>query len=171
MYRFKMENVYIFRNKIDLSFIKIFPGDWVVIKPNLIKESIKDNDSEWDATVASPKIIKLVCEYVCEKLKSKGKVSICDAPQTDSSFIKIAKKLNLFKIAKQYSDKYGVIVEVIDLRDEEWVNEDGIITQRRKLSGDPNGSIVFNLGENSLFFGHPREGHYYGADYDSKIVN
>ena len=35
-------NVYIFRKKIDLSFIKIFPGDWVVIKPNLIKESLND---------------------------------------------------------------------------------------------------------------------------------
>lgn len=164
-------NVYIFRNKIDLSFIKIFPGDWVVVKPNLIKESIKDIDSEWEATVTSPKIIKLVCEYVCQKLKSKGKVSICDAPQTDSSFIKIAKKLDLFEIAKQCSDKYGIIVEVIDLRNEEWINEDGIITQRRKLSGDPNGSITFNLGENSLFFGHSGEGYYYGADYDSKIVN
>jgi uncharacterized protein (DUF362 family) len=96
----KNMNVYIFQKKIDLSFIKIFPGDWVVIKPNLIKESIKDIGSEWEATVTSPKIIKLVCEYVCQKLKSKGKVSICDAPQTDSSFTKIAKKLNLFNIAK-----------------------------------------------------------------------
>jgi len=92
-------------------------------------------------------------------------------PQADSSFTKIAKKLGLFKIAKQCSAKYGVIVEVIDLRNEEWVNEDGIITQRNKLSGDPNGNIIFNLGENSLFFGHSGEGHYYGAGYNSKIVN
>ena len=67
-------NVYIFRNKIDLSFIKIFPGDWVVIKPNLIKESIKDIDSEWEATITSSKIIKLVCEYICKKLKGKEKL-------------------------------------------------------------------------------------------------
>ncbi|MBW7876788.1 MAG: DUF362 domain-containing protein [Candidatus Cloacimonetes bacterium] len=45
------------------------------------------------------------------------------------------------------------------------------IVKREKLRGDPAGSIVFNLGENSLFYKHPGEGRYYGADYNTEIIN
>ena len=166
-----MNQVYIFRDKIDLSFITVNPGDWVVIKPNLVKECKETDPNEWKSVVTSPELIELVCTYVCEKLNGKGKVTICDAPQTDSSFKKIAERLNLHQLAEKCTSKYGVTVEIVDLRNEEWINEQGIITHRMKLRGDPNGSIRFNLGKDSMFYGYSGEGRYYGADYDSKVVN
>jgi hypothetical protein len=39
------------------------------------------------------------------------------------------------------------------------------------LKGDPHGAIAFNLGSASLFYGHKGEGKFYGADYDSLVVN
>ncbi|MBI5373888.1 MAG: DUF362 domain-containing protein [Candidatus Schekmanbacteria bacterium] len=164
-------NVYIYREKIDLSFIKIIPGDSVVIKPNLIKESKETDPNEWESVITSPKIIELVCEDACKKLSGKGMVTICDAPQTDSSFAKIAEKTGLYGIAKRCSEKYSVKVEVLDLRNEEWVNEGGVITERRKLPGDPKGTIAFNLGKDSFFYKFKGEGRYYGADYDTSVVN
>jgi len=163
--------VLVYKSEIDLSFIQIIPGDWVVIKPNFVTEH-KENDSlEWRSVITNPEIIRTTCEYVAEHLCGKGKITICDAPQTDSSFTNIINKLGLYEIASECSKRFSISVDIIDLRNEEWVNEQGIITQRNKRQGDPNGSIVFNLGRDSLFFGFKGEGRYYGADYDSTVVN
>jgi uncharacterized protein (DUF362 family) len=149
----------------------ICPGDWVVIKPNLVKES-KDNDpSQWECVVTSPTLIGLVCNHVCRRLEGKGRVTICDAPQTDSSFRKIAQLLDLEGIAARCRKEHRIEVEILDLRNEEWVNEAGIITRRNKLRGDYRGTVAFNLADQSLFFGSQGEGRYYGADYDKSVVN
>lgn len=165
-------NVFLTRDTIpDLNFIRIEPGQWVVIKPNLVKESKETDPEEWKSVITSPQLIAAVAEHVCSQLGSSGKVTICDAPQTDSSFEKISEKLGLRKLASALVLKYGTPVEILDLRNEEWTNEGGIITERKKLPGDPNGVIRFNLGKNSLFYGHRGEGRYYGADYDYHITN
>ncbi|MBW2274747.1 MAG: DUF362 domain-containing protein [Deltaproteobacteria bacterium] len=163
--------VHLYRKDIDLSFIEVHPGEWVVLKPNLIKESKETDPDEWECVVTSPGIIELVCADVCRKLAGSGKVTICDAPQTDSSFAAIAERLDLHGIARRCSEEFGIEVEVLDLRNEEWVGEGGIIVERRKQAGDPNGTIAFDLGRDSLFHGHPGEGRYYGADYDAGVVN
>jgi uncharacterized protein (DUF362 family) len=165
-------NVYLTRNGFpDLSFLRINPGDWVVLKPNLIKESKETDPGEWRSVITSPEVIEYVCDHVGGRLAGRGRITICDAPQTDSSFSRIATLLDLQGIADRCSTRHLVPVEVIDLRNEEWRNEGGVIVERRRLPGDPNGVIRFNLGRDSLFYGHPGEGRYYGADYDSAIVN
>ena len=163
-------NITLFEN-LDLSFISIYPGEWVVLKPNFVKENKENDLNEWECVITSPLIIRKVCEYACKKLSGKGKVSICNAPQTDSSFTKIVEKAELYKIASDCMEKYSVEVEILDLRNEEWISKDGIIVERKKLCGDPNGSIVFNLGKQSLFYGYKGEGKYYGADYDEASIN
>ncbi len=164
-------NVYLDREIPSLGFIRITPGQWVVIKPNLVKESKENDPEEWQSVITSPYLIRRVAEYVCRELQGSGKVTICDAPQTDSSFSKINERLGLSGIAEELSVQYRIPVEILDLRNEEWTNEGGVITNRIKLPGDPNGTIRFNLGEKSLFYGHSGEGHYYGADYDYQITN
>ena len=151
--------------------LEILKGNRVVIKPNLVKESKETDMNEWQSVLTSPKLVREVAEYVCQQLKGTGKVTICDAPQTDSSFRKIAQKLGLYELAQELTAKYGTPVEIIDLRNEEWTNEGGVITKREKLLGDPNGAIAFNLGKQSLFYQNKGEGKYYGADYDYNELN
>ncbi len=111
----------------------ICPGNWVVIKPNLVKES-KDNDpSQWECVVTSPALIGMVCDHVCSRLDGKGRVTICDAPQTDSSFQKIARLLDLEGIAARCRKEHRIEVEILDLRNEEWVNEAGIIVGKLRF--------------------------------------
>ncbi len=62
-------------------------------------------------------------------------------------------------------------MELVDLRKEEWEQAEEVIVQRRKLAGDPNGYLAFDLGSRSEFHGHHGEGRYYGADYDSDELN
>ncbi|GHV04224.1 hypothetical protein FACS189416_2090 [Bacteroidia bacterium] len=164
-------NIYITKDKPYLDFIKIKSNDVVVIKPNLVKESKETDKNEWRSVITSAFVIKSVAEYVCKQLAGTGKIYICDAPQTDSSFCKIAKKLGLYDVANELSTQYNTPIEVVDLRNEEWTNEKGIIVKREKLSGDPNGAIAFNLGVDSLFYKFKGEGKYYGADYDYKELN
>ena len=164
-------NIYVNKNKPFLDFIDIKEGDVVVVKPNLVKECKETDISEWKSVITSSSAIFAVSDYVCQRLRNTGKLIICDAPQTDSSFKLIAGKLDLYKIATDCAKKYGTVVEVVDLRNEEWTNKDGVIIDRKKLSGDPNGAIAFNLGKDSLFYGYKGEGKYYGADYDFKEVN
>lgn len=156
---------------IDVSLIRIEAGNWVVIKPNLVKESKETDEKEWESVITSPRLIREVAEHVCKQLGGTGKVTICDAPQTDSSFRKIVQKLGLYELAEELTAKYGTPVEVVDLRNEEWTNEGGVIIKREKLQGDPSGAIAFNLGKQSLFYQNPGEGKYYGADYDYKTLN
>jgi uncharacterized protein (DUF362 family) len=163
--------VYIFKSNPNFSSLVVYPGDWVVIKPNLVKESKETDITEWRSVVTDPRLIRLVCEYVCRQLRGKGRVTICDAPQTDSSFSRIVELLRLQDIADKCKKKYRVPVEIVDLRNEEWISLGGIVTERRTLNGDPEGAVRFNVGRDSFFHGHPGEGRYYGADYDSSIVN
>ncbi len=164
-------NVYIFRENIDLSFIKIQPGEWVVIKPNLLKECNSANPSEWKSVITSGELIAQVCEHVCKQLQGQGKISICDAPQTDSSFKNVSRLLGLETMAQQLTERYKVMIEVLDLRDEEWTNVEEVIVKRDRLPGDPNGTIAFNLGRDSYFYGFHGEGRYFGAAYDTQEVN
>jgi uncharacterized protein (DUF362 family) len=164
-------DVYIFDSKPDLSFITVERGEWVVIKPNLVKEAKENDPTEWRCVITSPELIRQVCEHVCGQLGGNGRVTICDAPQTDSSFTLIAERLGLYRLAEECSQRYRVKVDVVDLRNEEWTNEGGIIKERKRIGGDPEGTIAFNLGKESLFYGFNGEGRYYGADYDSGVVN
>ncbi|MFH2001179.1 MAG: DUF362 domain-containing protein [Planctomycetota bacterium] len=164
-------DVYVYTRNVDLSFIHVRPGDCVVIKPNLIKEHKENDENEWRSVITSPDLIRDVCDYVCQRLDRSGRVILCDAPQTDSSFEKIAARLGLHEIARACSEAYKIEVQVLDLRNEEWTNEGGVIVNRRKLAGDPNGTIAFDLGRRSLFYNHRGEGRYYGADVDTQEVN
>jgi len=167
----KTDTVHIFCGEPDFSLFEIRRGDWVVIKPNLVKQYKENDHNEWRSVVTDAGLIRKVCDYVCQKLAGSGRVTICDAPQTDSSFSRIAELLGLHDIAHECSSRHQVPVEVVDLRNEEWTNVEGIITERCKLGGDPEGVVRFNLGRDSLFHGHPGEGRYYGADYDAGVVN
>jgi len=164
-------DVYLWREKPDLSFITVAPGDWVVLKPNLVKECRNGRPEHWESVVTSPALIAQVCEHVCAQLGRQGRVTICDAPQTDSDFSTLVERLGLREIAKRCVERYGTPVEVVDLRNEAWTCVDEVITHRARIAGDPNGAIAFDLGSRSHFHGFAGEGRYYGADYDASVVN
>jgi hypothetical protein len=62
-------------------------------------------------------------------------------------------------------------IEVRDLRREVWIRKEQVVVERRPNPEDPRGYVRFDLGKDSLFHGHRGEGRYYGADYDSRVVN
>jgi uncharacterized protein (DUF362 family) len=145
----------------------IEPGNKVVLKPNWIKEKHGTDPQAWDVVITNPSVITAAVELVLEALRGRGKIVIADAPQTDSSFVKISKLVDADRW-KQMGAKEGVPVEILDLREHEWTSQDGLILGRKTLREDPYWSLTVDLKNDSAFIGKsvPPLG-YYGADYIS----
>jgi uncharacterized protein (DUF362 family) len=144
----------------------------IVIKPNWIQESHEAQPDTWIPVITNPALICLVLEAIAQVTEGKAQVCICDAPHTYASFRAITERGGLRHLLQAFHARWpNISVEILDLRREVWVREEGVITQRLDNPKDPRGYARLNLGRDSLFFLHPGEGKYYGADYDSKVVN
>ncbi|MEW6125931.1 MAG: DUF362 domain-containing protein [Acidobacteriota bacterium] len=148
----------------------LHPGETVLLKPNLVKESHPRDPQGWQYVLTHGSVIRAVADYVYKAIGSKGKIIIADAPQTDSAFAAIVRRLGLDTIKEFYQSK-GLNFELIDLRREEWTNRDGVIVHRRALAENPYGNVAFDLAQASEFVDHSGAGNYYGADYDDREVN
>ncbi len=149
----------------------IKPGDIVVLKPNWIAESHRYKEGEWLQVVTHPTIIDTVLRLVLKKLRGKGKVTITDGPMTAASWEKLMKLMKPSRWVDMGKES-NIDVKVLDLRDHEWSVKDDLIVERRKLLGDPLGSVVCDLGSHSEFVGkEPGKYGFFGSDYDNFETN
>jgi uncharacterized protein (DUF362 family) len=161
----------IYNSLNDEVFNLIKPGDYVVLKPNWIRESHISRENEWEQVITHPTVVTAVFRKVVDKLQGKGRISVIDGPETASSFKKI---LSYYPIDewKEVSNKAGITIEIIDLRDDEWVNRGNVTIERKKLPGDPRGNVTVNLKEDaSEFDNHRPKNGYYGADSNITETN
>lgn len=143
----------------------INPGDYVLLKPNLICESHSSRPNEWEQVITHPSIIRAVLDYVFIALKGKGKVCIADGPQTDSDFGEIIRRTGLDEVVSFFRDK-GLEISLLDLRRHHWLKRNGVTYKRETLPGDPKGYTTIDLGDSSEFNSYVLSGRFYGADYD-----
>lgn len=148
----------------------IKPGNTVLLKPNLVKETHPRDPDGWRYVLTHGSFIRAVADYVAIALRGTGRIWLADAPQTDSSWDAIVRVLQLDSLTAFYKAN-GLDFELIDLRKEEWRHRDGVVFDRRPRPGDPRGYVAFDLGDNSEFFRHGGAGRYYGADYATAEVN
>lgn len=146
------------------------PGDTVVVKPNFIKECHETRPDEWQQVITHGSVIRAVCDYVLQALEGRGRIIICDAPQTDSSFHAIGDVSGTRALVEWYQTWADVPVDLHDLRQEEWDARDDVIVRRRRLPGDPLGYVAVNVGQRSAFYGNASQHGFYGADYETDIT-
>jgi uncharacterized protein (DUF362 family) len=154
------------------SFIR--PGDRVVLKPNWIKEHDERHPApgNWEHVITNPTVIAAVARWAARQLDGRGAITICDAPQTDSSFATIRRYCGLDALCTTLQREFpGVAVTVLDLRPEEWRAIDGVTVDKTALPGDPLGHTHVRLDEASEFFHFQGEGRLYGASYDMAETN
>jgi hypothetical protein len=140
------------------------------LKPNMVHQRHPRDPHGWRYVITHGSIIRAVADYVCKAIGPRGKIILADAPQTDASFTEMLRVLGLEPIREFYKSR-GFAFEVLDLRQEEWKTRGEVIIERRKLPPNPYGAIAFDLGQASELVDHRGSGHYYGADYDSGVVN
>jgi uncharacterized protein (DUF362 family) len=148
----------------------IRPGQFVLLKPNLVKETHPTDPNGWVYTMTHGSVIRAVADYVWKALQGRGRLMVGDAPHTDSSFDAIVRLLELDAIRAFYRTR-NLSLELVDFRKEQWLAKDDVIVERRPLPGDPGGYVAFDLGDRSEFVDHRGGGRYYGADYDDGEVN
>jgi hypothetical protein len=113
-----------------------------------------------------------VIRWVAPQLQGRGSITICDAPQTDSSFQKLREYCRLDEmVTRCQKDFAGIQIGLLDLRPEEWHAIDGVTVSKTSLPGDPLGSTRIALDEASEFVGYHGEGRLYGASYDVAETN
>ena len=152
----------------------IRPGDRVVLKPNWVKEHDEraPGPGAWEHVVTHPAVIEAVARWAAERLAGKGSITICDAPQTDSSFAKLREYCGLDALVARCTKEFpGVSFALLDLRPEEWHTVDGVTVSKTQLPGDPLGSTRIALDAASEFVGFSGEGRLYGASYDMAETN
>ncbi|MBU0677415.1 MAG: DUF362 domain-containing protein [Verrucomicrobia bacterium] len=146
------------------------PGDVVFIKPNMIAHKHLYCD-DWEYVITHGSVVRAVLDYVFIALDGSGKVIIGDGPQTDSKWGSIIERMGLKEIQDFYASR-GLEIELVDLRDEHWIEKDGIYIDKIKLAGDPRGGRIFDLGCRSMFAELDGQGRkYYGAFYDIDETN
>lgn len=144
----------------------IQPGDNVLLKPNLIRQSHEQRPEEWQQVITHGAVIRAVTGLAAEALGGSGRILIADGPQTDSDFDLISARLDLPQIADEYR-RPGLAIEVCDLRRDRWFQKGDVICERARLPGDPAGYATVELGSASEFSSYPLNGKFYGADYDA----
>lgn len=152
----------------------IQPGNHVVLKPNWVKEhdERRPGADAWEHMITHPVVIEAVALWAADRLQGNGRVTICDAPQTDSSFDKIRSYCGLDEVLLRCQAAHPrVEFTLLDLRPEEWNAQDGITVSKRQLPGDPEGAATVALNSASEFVDFPGEGRLYGASYDMEETN
>lgn len=144
-------------------------GNTVIIKPNFVLSN-HDEGGDLFSIITHPSVIRAVVDYVYIALRGKGKIIIADAPQMDCNFSELLEKTKLESIKELYRKELGFEIEIYDLRDF-WLDKKGhpkaaYSRNRYKLPGDPLGSVLVNLGKESLFYGVDNYERFYGADYN-----
>ncbi|HEV8544263.1 MAG TPA: DUF362 domain-containing protein [Verrucomicrobiae bacterium] len=160
------------RLELPADFIR--PGDRVVLKPNWVKEydERRPGPGQWEHVVTHPAVIEGVVHWAAEKLTGQGKIVICDAPQTDSSFDKLKEYCGLEDMLKRLRQRFPELtIELLDLRPEEWLAIDGVVVSKTRQPGDPLGSTKVSLDDASEFVEYSGEGRLYGASYNVAETN
>ena len=160
--------------QLQLADSFITPGNRVVLKPNWVKEHDERHPGpdQWEHVVTHPALIEAVIRWVAKRLDGNGNITICDAPQTDSSFAKLREYCRLDEMLTRCREMFpGVEIELLDLRPEEWHAVDGVTVSKTRLAGDPLGSTKVCLDEASEFVGFHGQGKLYGASFDLAETN
>lgn len=148
------------------------PGRLVVVKPNWIQQSHERRPDVWEPVITHPQVVLGVVEALAGTMGGRGTICLCDAPHAYADFEAILDRGGLLGGIAALRRRWPALrLEVCDLRREVWRREDEVVVERRPNAADPRGQARLDLGASSLFHGHAGEGAYFGADYDTSVVN
>jgi hypothetical protein len=147
------------------------PGETVFLKPNMISEKHYYRD-DWEYVITHGSVIRAIVDYVFIALRGEGKIIVGDSPSTEAKFDEIARRMGLPELQELYRQEKGFAIEIIDLRDEHWIEKDRVVIDTVRLAGDPRGGVSVDLARASMFAELDGQGkHYYGAFYDTAETN
>ncbi|MBT7735768.1 MAG: DUF362 domain-containing protein, partial [Verrucomicrobia bacterium] len=152
----------------------VLPHDCVVLKPNWVKEHDERHSGpgQWEHVVTHPAVIEAVIRWAGTQLAGSGSITVCDAPQTDSSFAALNQYCGLDEMVDRCRRDFpGTTIKLLDLRPEEWHAVDGVTVSKTQLTGDPAGDTFVGLNDASEFVGFHGNGKLFGASFNMAETN
>jgi uncharacterized protein (DUF362 family) len=134
------------------------PGNRVFIKPNLVTHEFRTScgcDGDVFSVITHPSVVRAVADYAALALQGRGEIVIGDNPCIDADFDRLLEITQLRAFERLYPERFGVPCRVLDLRPRCTRNLKyyGFQSKTDELAGDPEGSSVLDLGEQSRFYG------------------
>jgi uncharacterized protein (DUF362 family) len=146
----------------------------IVIKPNLVLHKVGELTCSIDGLVVHASVIRVLIDYLllaARRLEQPLEVVIADTPLQSADFDLMCAQNGLTELMRHYAAR-GEPVSLLDLRLERAViNDHFLILERVALPGDPGGSVIVDLGEQSLHYDAGRRGARFSVqDYDDGIT-
>ena len=145
-----------------------------MLKPNWVKEHDERHPGpgQWEHVVTHPAVIEAVIRWAGTQLAGSGSITVCDAPQTDSSFAALNQYCGLDEMVDRCRRDFpGTTIKLLDLRPEEWRAVDGVTVSKTQLTGDPAGDTFVGLNDASEFVGFHGNGKLFGASFNMAETN
>lgn len=121
----------------------ISKGDTILLKPNFVLDLPQH-------AITHASVMRPLIDYALKALGGSGDIVVADAPLQSADFDKIAETSGLRELVEYYGIQ-GLEIAVVDLRRERaLVNEDGVITGKIRLDGDPKGYVAVDLACDSF---------------------
>lgn len=124
------------------------PGDYVLIKPNMVMDENHIRENGTDCLYTNPSIVAPIIDYIVIALKGNGKIIVGDAPMQECNWEELIKNSGYQALIEWYQKK-GVNIELIDFRELHSQVKLGVHIQTEKKTSE---SIIVNLGQQSEFF-------------------
>jgi uncharacterized protein (DUF362 family) len=137
------------------------PGDRVLVKPNLVSARCRQHAltaAELEATCTHGTLLRPVLAYARRAVGATGQVIVADAPLEGTALEDVTEPLGIGAVLAEFG------IRLLDLRPfylerhmllddaRRWGRSFNLgILRRRSLPGDPNGTVVVDLGASSRF--------------------
>jgi uncharacterized protein (DUF362 family) len=131
--------------------VLIYPGDRVLIKPNLVLHE-NHGAGPIESVITHASLIRAVVDYVLIALQGSGSVVIGDAPLQSCQFDLLRRIAGLDELMAYYASHAPVPVSLIDFRCEHAVVAPGrkMVVKVEKGAGDPCGYQAVDFGMRSM---------------------
>lgn len=123
------------------EFIK--PGDYVLLKPNMVLDANQLKENGTDCLITHPSIIRAILDFVVIALGNTGHIVVGDAPLQSCDFDKLVHEQG-FDLLVNFYRKWGINVELKDFRLVKSHTKYGLVDVIEKKAGEE--CTVVNIG-------------------------
>jgi len=148
----------------------VFPGDNVLIKPNLVMDINYNERGGTECLYTQPSVVAAIIDYVIIALKGSGKIIVGDAPLQECVFDNLVSSSGYTDLIDFYKTM-GVDISLADFRNTKTVIE-GKVHREQKNEGNADNGVLVKFDKDSAFneFDEDKIKRLRVTNYDPRIL-